>query len=213
MENLWIYAIGLLAQALFSARMLVQWLRSEKAHKVVNPTLFWVLSLLASLIFFLYGWLRSDFALMLGQLIGYLAYVWNLGAKGVWQKLGRWRIPVLVLLLAVPAAVVVRMALDWPAVSDALFRNDAIPRWLLVFGSAGQIVFSVRFIYQTLYSARRGESVLPVGFWIISTVGALLILTYGIIRHDPVVILAQAFGLVTYVRNLMLSHRGKEAGA
>ena len=46
MDNLWIYALGLVAQGLFSARMLVQWIRSEKAHTVVNPTLFWVLSLL-----------------------------------------------------------------------------------------------------------------------------------------------------------------------
>ena len=55
MDNLWIYALGLTAQGLFSARMLVQWLRSEKERKVVNPTLFWALSLAASLLFFLYG--------------------------------------------------------------------------------------------------------------------------------------------------------------
>ncbi len=204
MENLWIYALGLVAQGLFSARMLVQWIRSEKAHTVVNPTLFWVLSLAASLIFFLYGWLRGDFALMLGQVIGYLAYVWNLGAKGIWQKLGRWRIPVVVLLLAVPAAAAVGIVRNWDSVSQTLFHNEAIPLWLLWFGIVGQVIFSIRFIYQTVYSARRGESTLPAGFWIISTVGAVLILSYGILRHDPVVILAQSFGLITYIRNLML---------
>ena len=115
MDNLWIYALGLLAQGLFSARMFVQWIRSEKAHTVVNPTLFWVLSLAGSLLFFLYGWLRQDFALMLGQIIGYLAYVWNLGAKGVWQRLGRWRWPVVALMLAIPAVVGHHPA---PAVGD-----------------------------------------------------------------------------------------------
>ena len=60
MDNFWIFALGLLAQGLFSARMLVQWIRSERAHTVVNPTLFWVLSLVASLLFFLYGWLRTQ---------------------------------------------------------------------------------------------------------------------------------------------------------
>lgn len=204
MDNLWIYALGLVAQGLFSARMLVQWIRSEKAHTVVNPTLFWVLSLAASLIFFLYGWLRGDFALMLGQVIGYLAYVWNLGAKGIWQKLGRWRIPVVVLLLAVPAATAVGIVRNWDSVSQTLFHNDAIPLWLLWFGIVGQVIFSIRFIYQTVYSARRGESTLPAGFWIISAIGAVLILSYGILRHDPVVILAQSFGLITYIRNLML---------
>ena len=207
MDKLWIFALGLVAQGLFSARMLVQWLRSEKAHKVVNPTLFWALSLAASLLFFLYGWLREDFALMLGQVIGYYVYIWNLHAKGVWGRLGGWRKPVLLLLAAVPVAALIRMAADWPAVSATLFHNEAIPRWLLLFGSAGQVVFSLRFLYQAVYSARRGESLLPAGFWAISLVGALIILSYGILRRDPVVILAQSFGLVTYVRNLMLLHR------
>ena len=204
MDNLWIFALGLAAQGLFSARMLVQWLRSEKERKVVNPTLFWVLSLAASLLFFLYGWLREDFALLLGQVIGYYVYIWNLQAKGVWGKLGGWRRPLLILLAAVPVAALLRLVLDGPAVVATLFHNDAIPRWLLVFGSAGQVIFSLRFLYQAVYSARRGESLLPAGFWAISLLGAVIILTYGILRRDPVVILAQSFGLVTYIRNLML---------
>ena len=211
MGNWWIFALGLLAQLLFASRMLVQWVLSEKERKVVNPTIFWVISLVASLLFFLYGWLRSDFALMLGQVIGYVVYVWNLGAKGIWQRLGNWRFPVLALLLAVPAAVAARMAVDWPAVSAALFHNEAIPRWLLVFGSVGQLLFSLRFLYQALYSARRGVSLLPAGFWAISLTGALIILAYGILRRDPVLILAQCFGLVTYIRNLMLWNRNRHA--
>lgn len=210
MEDLWIYALGLLAQGLFTARMLVQWIRSEKERKVVNPTVFWILSLMGSLLFFLYGWLRSDFALMLGQVIGYLSYIWNLGAKGIWERLGRWHVPVVVFLLIVPAAVAVYMSMNWSTVSASLFHNEDIPFWLLVFGSVGQVVFATRFIYQTIYSARRGESMLPFGFWMISTVGTLLILIYGICRRDPVVILAQGFGLFTYLRNLMLGHRAKQ---
>ena len=207
----WIFALGLLAQGLFSARMLVQWLLSEKEKKVVNPTVFWVLSLIASLLFFVYGWLRQDFALMLGQIIGYCAYVWNLDAKGVWRPLGRWRPAVAGLLLAVPAAVLVVVAVRWPEVREALFHNDAIPRWLLILGVVGQLVFSLRFLYQLFYSASRKESLLPKGFWIISLTGAVLILAYGILRRDPVVILAQSFGLVTYIRNLMLGRRNSGA--
>ena len=211
MGSFWIFALGLVAQGLFSARTLVQWVLSEKARKVVNPTIFWILSLLASLLFFLYGWLREDFALMLGQVIGFYVYIWNLGAKGVWGRLGRWRSLVILILAAVPVAALAGMLANWPAVSATLFHNDAIPRWLLIFGSAGQLIFSLRFLYQALYSARRGESLLPAGFWLISTVGAVIILTYGILRHDPVVILAQSFGLVTYIRNLMLWGKNRPA--
>ena len=211
MGSFWIFALGLVAQGLFSARTLVQWVLSEKARTVVNPTIFWILSLLASLLFFLYGWLREDFALMLGQVIGFYVYIWNLGAKGVWGRLGRWRWLVILALAAVPVAALTGMLANWPAVSATLFHNDAIPRWLLIFGSAGQLIFSLRFLYQALYSARRGESLLPAGFWLISTVGAVIILTYGILRHDPVVILAQSFGLVTYIRNLMLWGKNRPA--
>ena len=207
----WIYALGLLAQALFAARMLVQWALSERMREVVNPTVFWVLSLAASLLFFLYGWLRQDFALMLGQVIGYCAYVWNLGAKGVGKRLGVWRPAVAAVLLLPPVGVVVRAVADWPAVAGALFHNEAIPRWLLVLGVVGQVVFSLRFLYQLLYSARRGASLLPPGFWWISLTGAILILAYGILRRDPVVIVAQGFGLVTSGRNLMLWSRSRRA--
>ena len=212
MDNLWIFALGLLAQGLFSARMLVQWILSENAHKVVNPTLFWILSLAASHLFLYYGWLRNDFALMLGQVIGYYVYIWNLGKKGVWGRIEKpLRIAVLTVLVLIPLAALSRMAGNWPAVSEALFHNDAIPRWLLILGTAGQVVFSLRFLYQALYSASRGESLLPAGFWTISLIGALLILTYGILRHDPVVILAQSCGLVTDIRNLMLWKQGNRA--
>ncbi|MBR1538975.1 MAG: lipid-A-disaccharide synthase N-terminal domain-containing protein [Bacteroidales bacterium] len=213
MGNLWIFALGVAAQALFASRMLVQWMLSERAHRIVNPTVFWILSLAGSLLFFCYGWLRKDFALMLGQVIGYYVYIWNLGKKGVWARLGSpfVRSTVAALLALVPLLALGGMLSDWPAVSERLFHNDAIPRWLLILGTVGQIIFSLRFLYQAFYSARRDESLLPPGFWAISLFGALIILAYGILRRDPVVILAQSFGLFTYARNLMLWNRSRHA--
>jgi lipid-A-disaccharide synthase-like uncharacterized protein len=204
MEPLWIFALGLFAQMLFAARMLVQWILSEKARQVENPTAFWILGLCGSLLFLLYGWLRNDFALILGQLIGYYVYIWNLGSKGVWQQLGRWRPLVVGLLLLVPLAVLTPFLVHWPDVSKTLFQNKDIPQALLLFGIAGQVVFSTRFLYQAFYSVRHKASSLPVGFWLISAIGAAMILVYGIFRRDPVLILAESFGLFTYIRNLML---------
>lgn len=210
MEPLWIFALGLFAQMLFAARMLVQWILSEKNRQVENPTAFWILGQCGSLLFLLYGWLRNDFALILGQLIGYYVYIWNLGAKGVWRKLGRWRPLGVGLLLLVPLAVLTPFLVHWPDASKTLFRNQDIPQVLLLFGIAGQIVFSTRFLYQALYSVRRKASSLPVGFWLISAIGAAMILVYGIFRRDPVLILAESFGLFTYIRNLMLWHARRE---
>lgn len=210
-SSIWIYLMGLVAQALFSARVIVQWFKSEKSGKVENPALFWVLSLTASLIFFIYGALRKDFPLMAGQVIGFYVYIWNLGAKGVWRKLGGWRYPLVILIALVPAAAFLAISGSWESISGTLFSNEGIPLWLMVFGLVGQVIFSFRFLYQFIYSSRRGESTLPPGFWIISLAGSSLILAYGIIRLDPVVILAQSFGLASYIRNLMIWRKSSRA--
>ena len=92
-----IFCIGLLAQACFSARILIQWFLSEKKHEVISPTLFWVFSLIGSYLMFYYGWLRNDFSIIVGQFISFYIYIGNLRLKGVWR-----RIPVLFrILLAV----------------------------------------------------------------------------------------------------------------
>lgn len=213
MNSSWyIYALGFVAQGLFSARILVQWLMSEKRREVVNPTVFWVLSLVASIVYFIYAYLRNDFSIMLGLFISYFIYIWNMGMKGVWKKLpDAARITTVSLLVALPfVAVSVLFLRDPSAAVDTLFKNDLIPGWMIVMGTVGQLVFTVRFIYQFIYSHKRGESLLPVGFWIIGIVGATILVTYGALRHDWVLLVGQAFGWVTYVRNLMIwnkSHR------
>ena len=213
MNSSWyIYALGFVAQGLFSARILVQWLMSEKQKKVVNPTIFWVLSLVASIVYFVYAYLRSDFSIMLGLFISYFIYIWNMGMKGVWKKLpDAARISIVSVLVALPfVAVSVLFLRDPSAAVNTLFKNELIPGWMIVMGTVGQLVFTVRFIYQFIYSHKRGESLLPVGFWIIGIVGATILVTYGALRHDWVLLVGQAFGWVTYVRNLMIwnkSHR------
>lgn len=83
-------AIGFLAQAFFSARILVQWILSERARRVLSPTVFWVLSLMGAYLLCIYGWLRDDFAIILGQFVSYYIYLWNLKMKGVWLHLARF---------------------------------------------------------------------------------------------------------------------------
>ncbi|MBR1435886.1 MAG: lipid-A-disaccharide synthase N-terminal domain-containing protein, partial [Bacteroidales bacterium] len=90
---------------------------------------------------------------------------------------------------------------------QTFFRNEGIPLWLVIFGSAGQVIFTLRFVYQWAYSKMHGTSSLPLGFWIISIIGSATIISYGIIRKDPVLILGQAFGFVAYVRNIIIALR------
>ena len=201
-----IYVIGFLAQAFFSARILLQWILSERAKKVISPTIFWQLSILGSYLLFIYGWMRHDFAIILGQLISYYLYLWNLDQNRHWRQL-----PLIlrVVFLLTPVVAIAYVLKDIPAFVDKFFRNDSIPLWLLVYGSLGQIVFTLRFIYQWIYSKRKDESLLPVGFWIISLVGSLIIVSYAIYRLDPVLILGQSTGILAYSRNIYLCRKAK----
>ena len=62
-----IYVIGFLAQVFFSARILLQWILSRSGpKKVISPAIFWQLSIVGSYLLFVYGWLRDDFAIILG---------------------------------------------------------------------------------------------------------------------------------------------------
>lgn len=202
-----IFCIGLLAQACFSARILIQWFLSEKKHEVISPTLFWVFSLIGSYLMFYYGWLRNDFSIIVGQFISFYIYIGNLRLKGVWR-----RIPVLlrILLAVTPLLAAIGTLQDSSHFVENFLKNEDIPVWLIVFGTAGQFIFTFRFIYQWIYSSRKQVSALPPTFWVISLVGSCMIVIYGVLRHDPILILGQSFGFLSYIRNLMIGHKSQK---
>ncbi|MFA6770529.1 MAG: lipid-A-disaccharide synthase N-terminal domain-containing protein [Bacteroidales bacterium] len=205
--HFWIYAIGFTAQLFFSARILYQWIVTEKAKRVLSPPAFWILSILGSFLLFIYGLLRDDFAIILGQYIAYYIYLWNLNMQGVWKKI----FPMLkLLLLLTPIVVTVIILRDLSAFNTIFFQNKEIPLWLLIFGSAGQVIFSLRFLYQFIYSASHKESTLPAGFWIMSLVGSSTIIAYAVFRLDPVLLLGQSFGFIAYIRNIIIGSRSKK---
>lgn len=88
-----------------------------------------------------------------------------------------------------------------------------IPVWLLVLGLIGQSIFFTRFLVQWIASERAGRSVVPDAFWWISIGGSLLVLVYGVLRAEPILILGQSMGTLIYTRNLMLIHRVKKQGS
>ena len=189
------FTLGFSAQTSFGLRTALQWLKSEMAHESVSPVSYWIFSVIGACLMFIYGVLRNDFSIILGQFIAYFIYLWNLNANGIWDRMK--------FLTSVLLA-------DLPFVPAVLLYNSDIPMWLVVFGSTGQLMFTLRFVYQFAFSHHWHTSVLPRGFWIISIVGSGMIIIYGIIRLDPVLILGQMFGFVVYIRNLILGSGKKE---
>jgi lipid-A-disaccharide synthase-like uncharacterized protein len=202
MSHWFVYGLGFLAQGLFSSRIFLQWIISEKHKKVLTPNLFWEISLLASCLLFVYGYLRDDFAIMLGQVITYYIYVRNIQLEKEWQKYPKilrvfiYVFPVLILIYGFNNNTLDRVN---------LFQNENIPLLLMILGIVSQILFTLRFVYQWLYSESKKESLLPLGFWLLSLAGSLLILIYAIFRRDPVLFVGHLSGLIIYSRNIYLA--------
>ncbi|MDY6952606.1 MAG: lipid-A-disaccharide synthase N-terminal domain-containing protein [Thermodesulfobacteriota bacterium] len=76
--NIFWLCLGFFAQALFSARFLVQWIASERAGKSIIPHLFWYLSIAGSALLLVYAIYRKDPVFILGQSAGIFIYTRNL---------------------------------------------------------------------------------------------------------------------------------------
>lgn len=207
--NEWIvYTIGFSAQLLFSARLIIQWIASEKSKRVTTPVSFWIHSLAASFLLFTYGYLRNDFPIMLGQVITYYIYIRNLQFEGLWYRqhvILQW------FLLLFPFVLIVYFFNNQRYDLFELFNKENISTGLMIWGSAGQIIFTFRFIYQWIYAEKIKQSILPLGFWVLSLTGSFMILSYAIIRRDPVLFTGQLFGFGIYARNIILIRRSEKA--
>ncbi|MDP2904146.1 MAG: lipid-A-disaccharide synthase N-terminal domain-containing protein [Methylovulum sp.] len=76
-EMIWL-AIGFIGQALFSARFILQWLKSEREKKSVFPVAFWYFSIAGGITLLVYAIYRQDPVFILGQLTGLFIYFRNL---------------------------------------------------------------------------------------------------------------------------------------
>ena len=209
MDNIvYIYSLGFIAQFFFSARVIIQLFYTEKEARVITPTIYWILSLTASFLFFMYGYFRDDFAIMFGQFIGYYIYIRNLQLQNKWSN---FNITIRQILILLPIVVCIERAWNSNFFDfDSLFYNPDIPQWLLYLGVVSQITFTFRYIYQWMSSEISKKSHLPLGFWTISIVGAILIIIYSVFRKDPVLFFSHIAGIFMYSRNIYFIYLNKD---
>ena len=75
--DLWLL-FGVAAQLIFAMRFVVQWIASERAGRSVMPVSFWFISLVGGLLTLVYGLVRREPIIIVGQVLAVFIYVRNL---------------------------------------------------------------------------------------------------------------------------------------
>ena len=73
----WVW-IGIVGQALFTCRFLIQWIASERVGRSVIPLSFWLFSMGGGLLLLAYALVRRDPVFIAGQSLGIIIYGRNL---------------------------------------------------------------------------------------------------------------------------------------
>lgn len=202
---IWVYLLGLCGMAIYGTRIVVQWYLSEKSKQVESPGIYWVMSSIGAIVLYIYGWLRKDFSIIFGESLSYYIYMWNIGIMGLYKRVPK----VLIVLQALfPLVILALISQDFQTFSQNFLHNEAVPPKLLWFGIAGQFTYEIRSVYQLVYSMKRKRSILPLGHWLLAVAGSLMIIAYGIIRHDWVLVIGQ-FAVVFSIRNIMIYFQAK----
>ena len=75
--DFWLF-FGLVAQVLFGARFIVQWIASERAGNSVVPMAFWFCSMGGGLMTLVYGIVKREPVIILGQSLATIIYIRNI---------------------------------------------------------------------------------------------------------------------------------------
>ena len=76
-EVMWL-VLGFAAQAMFSARFLIQWIASERVRKSIVPEAFWYFSFAGGAMLLAYAIHRRDPVFIMGQAFGLIVYTRNI---------------------------------------------------------------------------------------------------------------------------------------
>jgi lipid-A-disaccharide synthase-like uncharacterized protein len=205
----WVTLFGLTGNLLFTGRVLVQWIASERRGQSVVPVSFWWISLVAAVIFMAYALMRHnardeydpDLPMFLGLSVTLLPYIRNLRIHYHPDRPARRGLQILL-----PAAALIFVALY--GVSQNLEHQH---KWLFALGLAGNGIYCSRFIVAWVQAEKQRRAVLPLSFWYLSMVGSLLLLSYSLMRADLVFILGFLFNSIPFLRNIVLIRRSRES--
>jgi lipid-A-disaccharide synthase len=207
------FPLGIVPQIFFALRFLVQWVRSEKAGVSLVDALFWRLSLAGNLLSFLHYTIQGQYPFGLIQAGNGLIAWRNLNLMGKKNPCSTAK-TLFLFGLFLSQALLLFAALEWsagkvewmhlPKVPFVLAEGQPSIFWHLL-GMAGQGLFASRFWIQWWGAERKKSSSLGRNFWYLSLWGSLISAVYFMHIRDLISCLNQLFGIIPYIRNLILS--------
>lgn len=218
-----LYPLGFLAALAFGGRFIIQWWQSEKAQKSLVTRSFWQLSLIGNLLLLLHSLIQLQYHVCLVQ-----------GCNAVisWRNLNLMqtrRPPIAfhtVVGLLIGSSLIISFAFvlqDWfalhtqshwfriPTAPWQHFSSHAVSLFWHILGSVAYLLFSSRSWVQWWLAEKAHESLLPLSFWWLSLMGALLSIAYFMRIGDSVNLVGPLVGLIPYLRNLMLIYKTRTA--
>ena len=192
-------ALGWLGQGLYFSRGLVQWVASERAKRIVVPTIYWWFSLVGAASSLVYAIFNKDFVFTLGTAAPVPIYIRNLMLQETRKKLSPVALWGVLLGVGFGAALAF-----WSGMDD---RLREAPTWAAALGIVGLPFWISRFPLQWWLSERAGESRLPPAFFLTSFFGSALLFGYACWTKKPIFIAGQALGPFLYGRGLFVSLR------
>jgi len=216
--RIYFYPLGFLAAFAFGLRFLVQWIASEKAGRSVVSSLFWQVSLAGNMLLLIHSFIQMQYPMSCIQCFNAVIAWRNLDLMQT-QREPRTLAYVVKLLIFNLIILSLLFAWQWWFVGDQAWYRIPIAPWqdsqhandtsLLwhICGIGGWLLFSSRFWMQWWWVEKDHVSELPSCFWWLSLAGALCSIAYAIKISDSVNLIGPAFGLIVYIRNLMLIYK------
>lgn len=213
--RVFLYPLGFLSALAFGARFIVQWIESERVKKSVVPRLFWQLSLAGNVLLIIHSLIQIQYHVCVVQVCNAVISWRNLDLTQSTRPPISFSKVCAILLCSILAISTAFIAQDyWMFHEGGWFRipiapwqdpmSRSVPLYWHVIGTMGYFLFSTRFWIQWWYAEKTYLSQLPLSFWWMSLIGALLSILYFLRIHDSVNLVGPLVGMIPYIRNLML---------
>lgn len=212
------YPLGLLPSLFFSLRFLIQWIKSEKKGSSVVEPMFWKLSIAGNFLLFLHYFIQIQYPFAILQ-AGNAILAW----RNLHLMENKSPLPFKSMLLLLGCVLGISIYLcflqnlllgetTWlkvPLLTEEKSLLSPAVTWTAI-GCAGQLLFSSRFWVQWWQAESSNKSELTSIFWWMSLAGSAISVTYFSYVQDVISLLNHGFGMIPYMRNLMLLARTKK---